>query len=138
MTRYQPLPKPVTAVKRLRVRPKPMSAKRRKEQKLVAQVFAAIESRDGRCVIYKRVPMSVIRILGIGWCDGDSTPAHLERWRRGTCKLPASERSNRKTIVRMCQFHHQQFDQHAFSLAHGPDGADDPNIMAVAYAKGAA
>lgn len=133
------LPKPRKKrkpVKRMtaRSRIKPMSAKRRKEAALVAKVFREIEWRDGRCWLYANVPMSVLRNLGIGWCEGDAQPAHLEKWRRGTCKLPAEQRSNRQTIVRLCAHHHRQFDQHKFSIDHGPDGADG-SMRVVPYVK---
>lgn len=117
-----------------RSKPRPISAKRRKEQALVAKVFREIEPRDGPCWIYGHVYMSVLRTLGVGWCQGDPTPAHLEQWRRGTCKLPAEQRSTRQTIVRLCQHHHGLFDQHKFSIEHGPLGADGP-MSVVPYVK---
>ena len=135
------LPKPrpkAKVVKRMtaRSRVRRVSPKRKKEMALVAKVFKEIEDRDGRCWLYGHVLISVLRELGIGWCQGDPTPAHLEQWRRGTCKLPAEQRSTRQTIVRMCQHHHSLFDQHRFSIEHGPAGADGP-MSAVPFVKGA-
>lgn len=130
------LPKPRTAGKKMRVRPRPISAKRRAEKRLVSKVFAEIEPRDGPCRLQWWLGMPWMREL-LGDCWGDPTPAHLGPWRRGTCKLPPEERSTRKTIIRACEGHHRRYDEHEFDLAIGPDGADGL-LQPEPYVKGAA
>jgi hypothetical protein len=131
MTRYQPIQK---TGKRLNVRKrvKPVSAKRRAEMALVAKVFVEIEPRDGHCRLY---PSTDSAYQLIGSCEGESTPAHLPTWRRGTCKLPAAERSNRKTIIRTCQRHHDAMDRHDFDLDYNPTMGADGYLVPVPHAK---
>ena len=124
------------ARKTLRTRITAMSPKRRAESRLVAKVFREIEPRDGDCALSKWQDLKIDGVL-IGKCEGEPQPAHLPTWRRGTCKLPAAERSNRKTIARMCAKHHRALDTHQFDLEHHREiGADGP-LVPMAYAKGA-
>lgn len=136
------LPKPRPrrkVVKRMRVRARvrPVSQKRRAEQRLVGKVFREIEPRDGDCRIWWAGIAGLPETLA-GRCEGEPQPAHLSEWRRSKTRgLPASERHNRKTIIRLCAAHHRRYDLHEFDLQHGPEGADG-TLLLKPYVKGAA
>jgi len=124
------LPKPrrrAKVVKRLRAksRPRPVSAKRRKEQRIVAKVLAEVRERDGSCRLFMNTFYSQHAAL-IGPCEGETTPAHLAAWRRSKTRGQHS----RKTIIRLCERHHRMYDTHEFDLAYslefGGDGAVQP------------
>lgn len=133
------LPKPrrkQKPVKRLRAktRIRPMSAKRRAEQRIVAQVFKDIEPRDGDCRIrlldYESQQLA-------GPCSGPTDPMHLGEWRRAKTRRMAPEvRHTRKTILRGCRGHHRAYDGHRFDLAYTPASGAEGVLLVVPYVKG--
>jgi hypothetical protein len=117
-----------------RSRPKPMSAAKRKENRLVRQVFAEIEPRDGRCVIQR---LDYESQLLAGPCSGPSDPMHLGEWRRAKTRRMAPEvRHTRQTILRGCRGHHRAYDGHDFDLAYERDKGAEGVLLVVRYVKG--
>jgi hypothetical protein len=123
------LPKPrpkvkAKPVKRLRTRPRAMSAKRRKEQPLIAKVRAACVERDGYC-----------RMAGLmGPCQGDSCWCHMQGKRRSqTRRMTPKERHSTAWTVMLCARHAEMEERHTVRTQYLTDrGADGPMLWAVA------
>jgi hypothetical protein len=139
VTRYVPIPKPRT-VKKLRTKPRAMSAKRRKEQKIVAQVFKEIEPRDGRCRIARLASWDLSQWLLVGACEGEPQPAHIGQWRRAfTRGWPPELRHNRRTIARICRGHHRRYDLHEYDVEYDATYGAEAGMRVVPHvSKGAA
>lgn len=102
------------AVKRLRTRPKPMSAKRRKDQRVAAKVKAVVMARDGHCRLNRSV---------FGRCQGESTWAHLPWLRRSKTRGMAPEhRHTEEGSVALCVRHHRMLDEHEIEAIRTPLG----------------
>jgi hypothetical protein len=114
------LPKPRKPVKRMRTRPKPMSAKRRKEAAVIARVRKACVERDGHCRVQRFYPA----------CSRVSTWAHLGEWRRSQTRGMAPEaRHHTKGSLMLCEAHHKAYDLHQWDISYGPNGADGPIVV---------
>jgi hypothetical protein len=112
-----------------------MSAAKRKENRLVRQVFAEIEPRDGDCRIATLPRYGCV----LSMCGGPIDPVHLGEWRRSKTRKMAPEiRHNSRTILRGCRVHHDAYDAREFDIAYGPDGADGALAVVVHVTKGAA
>jgi len=89
--------------------------KDRKEAAIKKAVRAACVERDGYCLVFSRLPVS-IRVL-LGPCSGVSEWAHVGDKRRCfTRGMPPEQRHTTAGSCILCEGHHKAYDAHQFDF----------------------
>ena len=124
MARYQPLEKPRT-VKKIRTRPRRVSATQRKDLAYAASVRAAVLERDGFCRVGQLMSKASQKP-----CDGPLAWCHLQGHRRAQTRRMAPERRHSTAwTVMLCQFHADQEERRLLTYWALTDrGADGPMV----------
>lgn len=115
---------------------KPESRKRQKarekrqDAKALARVYVEVSDRDGYCRLYvlDRAWRATIWDR-LGPCAGPSQFAHFGDLRRfKTRHKPPEERHTRAGALKLCQAHHEAYDQHRLAIDALTDRGTDGRL----------